>query len=444
MQYRRRLRSRIIISFALLGFVLTALFAAATLWLRSSIENQLVDTWLENEAASFAQFKRENPDPAALFSFSREIELFAYRQGSPNVPFAWRELGSGVYDIEDRELASAELRRYKLAVHRAEDMSTFLRYDYTQEELTAQQLQFALFAAVAAFTLLALLLGIWSSTRVMHPVSDLAARLRAFVRGNAQPEPLAPHFADDEVGQLAAALDDYASRMTALVRRDREFNADVSHELRTPLAVIRGAVELLLSQPNIDEKTLGRLKRIERAVVQCTDLTGSLLMLSRGERAHGATDLRKLVENLAESNRIAMCNKPITLIVDGEDGVLIDAPEAVMAVAIGNLLGNACKYTAEGEIRVSVFDDRVEIRDSGPGIDPDDAGRLFERGFRGKTSEGSRGAGIGLAIVTRLCELYGWDASIAPRPEGGALAILRFNPPRTSRITARMPASTAV
>jgi signal transduction histidine kinase len=86
----------------------------------------------------------------------------------------------------------------------------------------------------------------------------------------------------------------------------------------------------------------------------------------------------------------------------------------------------------------------VEIRDSGPGIDPEDAGRLFERGFRGKTSEGSRGAGIGLAIVTRLCELYGWDASIAPRPEGGALAILRFNPPRASRITARTPVAASV
>ena len=63
------------------------------------------------------------------------------------------------------------------------------------------------------------------------------------------PRTLAPHFPDDEVGQLAEALDDYAARLTEVVQRDREFNADVSHELRTPLAVIRGAAELLLSQP---------------------------------------------------------------------------------------------------------------------------------------------------------------------------------------------------
>jgi signal transduction histidine kinase len=441
MQYRRRLRSRIIISFALLGFVLTALFAAATLWLRETLENQLIAETLQREVDAYVADTRRDPDNP-YYPFSRiEGWIFSQRRFA-NVPFEWRGFPTGVHEVREAGAPGEEPRRFFLAVRRDPDLWAFLRYDISQEEISAQQLQFALFAAVAAFSLLALLLGVWSSTRVMHPVSDLAARLRSFGSGGgAQPEPLAPYFADDEVGQLAAALDDYAARMTALVRRDREFNADVSHELRTPLAVIRGAVELLLSQPNIDDKTLGRLKRIERAVVQCTDLTGSLLMLSRGERAHGATDLRKLVESLADANRIALGNKPITLIVEGEDGVLIDAPEAVMAVALGNLLGNACKYTSEGEIRVSVFDDRVEIRDSGPGIDSEDAGRLFERGFRGKTSEGSRGAGIGLAIVTRLCELYGWDASIAPHPEGGALAILRFNPPRAGRITARSAAS---
>jgi signal transduction histidine kinase len=443
MQYRRRLRSRIIISFALLGFVLTALFAAATLQLRSSIENELIDNWLQTEAEDFVDFKRRNPAPDALYSFSREIEFRVFsRERAANIPFEWRDFDTGVYDIEEVDPDTGQARHFKLAVHRADDLSSFLRYDFSQEELSAQQLTFALFAAVAAFSLLALLIGMWSSTRVMRPVSDLAARLRSY-SGGAQPEPLAPYFADDEVGQLAAALDDYSARLTEMVRRDREFNADVSHELRTPLAVIRGAVELLLTQSGLNEKTLGRLHRIERAVQQCSDLTGSLLTLSRGERAHGATDLRKVVEQLADANRIALGNKPLQLLVDGADGVLIDAPEAVIAVALGNLIGNACKYTGEGEVRITVAVDRVEIRDSGPGIAAEDASRLFERGYRGKGAEVSRGAGIGLAIVTRLCELYGWEASIAPRPEGGAIAVLRFNPAGGGRMLARPQAAAA-
>jgi signal transduction histidine kinase len=84
--------------------------------------------------------------------------------------------------------------------------------------------------------------------------------------------------------------------LNASIRRDREFNADVSHELRTPLAVVRGAAELLLTKPDLDEKTKTRLKRIERAAQQCTDLTVALLMLSRNERGKGHADVRKLAE----------------------------------------------------------------------------------------------------------------------------------------------------
>src|SRR5690606_38145039 len=96
--------------------------------------------------------------------------------------------------------------------------------------------------------------------------------------GSSGADMLASHFPDDEVGQLASALDDYSARLTEVVQRDREFNADVSHELRTPLAVIRGAAELLLSRPDIDDKTRARVHRIQRAEQQCTDLISALLL----------------------------------------------------------------------------------------------------------------------------------------------------------------------
>ena len=123
----------------------------------------------------------------------------------------------------------------------------------------------------------------------------------------------------------------------------------------------------------------------------------------------------------------ALANKPIELIVDGADGVLIDAPESVLAVALGNLVGNACKYTAQGEIRITVREDRVEIRDSGPGIGAEEAGRLFERGYRGSHAEHSQGSGIGLSIVRRLCDLYGWQVRVVPGADRGVEATLTFS-----------------
>jgi signal transduction histidine kinase len=158
-------------------------------------------------------------------------------------------------------------------------------------------------------------------------VSELANRLKQS-GGSAEPEALASHFPDDEVGQLAEALDDYAERLTHVVQRDREFNADVSHELRTPLAVIRGAVELLLSRPELDEKTRVRLQRIQRAEQQCTDLISALLLLSRNERGHGATDVGRVAEQLLDAHRAQLGGKPLELVFEGTRGLVVDAPEA--------------------------------------------------------------------------------------------------------------------
>jgi signal transduction histidine kinase len=423
MQYRHRLRSRIILSFLLLGFGLTALFALASLLLRSQMEDELVESWLRREAVSFLEFKRENPQPDAPYSLSAQgMEFSIFRPDSPRIPLEWRDLSSGVHDLVDPALPGRE-GNYKLVVERDPDMVAFLRYSYGSRVLDKQQMYITLGVSMVMFTLLAFLVGVWSSRRVMKPVSHLAGRIRAY-RGSGLPEKLAPRFADDEVGELAEALDEYAERLTERVQRDREFNADVSHELRTPLAVIRGATELMLCNSELPPKMRQRLERIARAEQQCTNLITALLMLSRNERGTGVTDVRQLAEQLAEANRIQMAGKPVEICVEGE--AVAEVPEAVMSVALGNLLGNACKYTAEGVVTVRIFPHEVRIEDTGPGLSAEDASRLFERGYRGAAAGSTKGGGIGLSIVSRLCELYGWSVSIAPREPKGAVATLRF------------------
>jgi len=423
MQYRRRLRTRIIFSFFLLGFGLTALFAASSIYLRSKLEGQLIESTLQREVDNFVQQVRDNPQGTATFSML-SAKIWSTRNAY-KMPLALQNLKTGVYDIEEVD-SNGRLHRYKYAIRRDADLVSYVRYDVTSASLSEQRMLLLVLGAIAVFSLLAWLIGIWSSSRVISPVLELARRLRQMV-GKENTQQLAPLFPNDEVGQLAAALDDYAARMTQIVRRDREFNADVSHELRTPLAVIRGATELLLANPDITDKMRQRLLRIDRAALQCTDLTTALLMLSRNERGMGSCDISRLMRQLAEANRAHLANKPVEVFVEGLDGVVIEAPEAVLSVAIGNLLGNACKYTVEGEVRCRVEADRVLIEDTGPGLSTEDAERLFERGYRGSSVGNTTGGGIGLSIVRRLCELYGWKVSIAPREQGGAVAVLQFH-----------------
>lgn len=423
MQYRRRLRTRIIFSFFLLGFGLTALFAISSLYLRAKLEDQLIESTLQSEVNNFVRQVRDNPKGTATFSML-SAKIWSTRNAY-KMPLPLQTLNTGVYDIEEID-SNGQLHRYKYAIQRDADLVSYVRYDVTSASLSEQRLVMLVIGAISVFSILAWLIGIWASSRVISPVLTLASRLRSMV-GKENSQRLAPLFPDDEVGQLASALDDYAVRMTQIVKRDREFNADVSHELRTPLAVISGAVELLLANPDITEKVRLRLKRIDRAAMQCTDLTTTLLMLSRNEQGIGRCELYKLVEQLADSNRAYIVNKPVEIVVQGEKDIVIDAPEAVLSVAIGNLLGNACKYTIEGEVRCTIEASRIMIEDTGPGLSAEDAERLFERGYRGSSVGNVTGGGIGLSIVRRLCELYGWHVSIAPREQGGAVAILQFS-----------------
>ncbi len=428
--YRRRLRSRIIVSFVLLGFCLTTLFAFATNWTRARVENQLVEDVMNRNIDEYA--RRFQLDPSRSPDLPvQQIRAFVYpadkfdrvREERPE----WAAFSNGNYNVSGMDEENNPFS-YKLAVRKTPEAWFFLAYDMTESLRGEGQLNRALFFSVLVFSALSLVLGWWSASKVMKPVSDLAARLRAYRGGTSDPEPLAPRFPDDEVGQLAQALDDYSARLTEVVQRDREFNADVSHELRTPLAVIRGATELLLTRPDLDPKVLQRLQRIQRAEQQCTDLIGSLLLLSRNERGQGSSNVARVAEQLLDSHRAQLGGKPLELILEGDRELVIDAPESALSVALGNLIGNAVKYSQEGSVRVVVTGNRVEVIDSGPGLSAEDAAKLFQRGYRGTHAGHSQGGGIGLSIVSRLCDLYGWQVNVRPGEQRGVIATLAFSP----------------
>lgn len=428
MQYRRRLRSRIVLSFLLFGTLLSALFAISTLFLQNYLEDELIGATLEQELDDYINQLRL--DPTVVEPFYTRIQGYVTRPGDPNqtVGADIRELPEGVHNVK---IGNAV---FMAAVRKDDDLWAFLIYDLTENQRVKQQLLLALIGVVLAFSVLSFMLGAWSSRRVMKPVTDLADKLESLggERGaEGQPVKLSSQFADDEVGQLAMALDSYAERLHQLVERDREFNADVSHELRSPLTVITGATELLLAQPDLDEKFRTRLLRIARAARQSADITTALLHLVRAEQGidkeSSAQNVGQVVRDLVHLYEPLIGNKDLRLEVREDDRVSVIAPESVIAVTVGNLIGNAMRYTNSGQVVITIGNGRAVIEDTGPGIPEADLNRVFERHYRGQNISG-KGAGLGLAIVKRLCELYGWSIQFSNRQSGGLRAELLFYP----------------
>ena len=423
MQARHSLRTRIILSFLILGTLLSALFAGAALFLQQYLEDQLIGTTLSEELDGYVtQLHR---DPTVVEPFYTRIQGYVTRPDDPNrsAPAEVRALASGVHEVEIGG------RAFKAAISKDDEYWVFLLYDISDNRALTQQLVVGLIIVVLLFSLASWALGVWSARRVMKPVSDLARRLGML--GQQSPPPrLAPEFADDEVGQLAAALDEYALRLHELVERDREFNADVSHELRTPLAVITGATELLLNQKDLAPKVKTRLLRIARAARQSTDITTALLHLVRAEQGthegSAAQNVRDVVDQVVHLYEPLVGGKPLVLEVVEEDRVSVIAPESVISVTIGNLLGNAVRYTPEGRITLTVGNGRVMVEDTGPGIPEAELEKVMQRHYRGASAGGSKGSGLGLAIVRRLCELYGWSMHFENRERGGLRAEVRF------------------
>ncbi|HEY0309918.1 MAG TPA: sensor histidine kinase, partial [Luteimonas sp.] len=133
-----------------------------------------------------------------------------------------------------------------------------------------------------------------------------------------------------------------------------------------------------------------------------------------------------IAEQLLDAHRAQLGGKALELRLEGEPGLVVDAPAAAVVVALGNLIGNAVKYTSIGEVVVRLRPDAVDVVDSGPGLTREEAARLFERGYRGNHAEHSQGGGIGLSIVRRLCDLYGWNVRVVPGEQRGVVATLTF------------------
>ncbi|HQR53603.1 MAG TPA: ATP-binding protein [Burkholderiales bacterium] len=286
-----------------------------------------------------------------------------------------------------------------------------------------------LLALIPAFGLI-VWFGVGSGLAPLKRIAGAVAR-----RSPTSLEPIAATDLPAEIRPLVSALNDLLGRLSQALAAQREFTADAAHELRTPLTAVKLQIQLLASARTQEERDAA-LAQLKLGVERSAHLTEQLLTMARlepeaAERPFSAVRLDELARSVAGERAALAHTKGIDLGVSEAAPVSVQGDADGLRVLLGNLLDNAIRYTpAGGQVDIGVAFGRggavLEVVDTGPGIPPEERGRVFDRFYRRAGTEGT-GSGLGLAIVKRLAERHGAIIELAEGASGCGLRVrLRF------------------
>ncbi len=304
------------------------------------------------------------------------------------------------------------------------------------EQIFLQRVNLALAVGAIGGTAAAVVLGMVFARTLTKPLRELTSGARAVAAGELDTK--VPVRSSDELGELAEAFNQMNADLATARDRRRQLTADVAHELRTPLSVILGHSEGI--REGVLEASGENLAIIHEEAQRLERLVEDLRTLSLVESGElplefGDYDPMALVEKAAASYRALAGEKDIELDVEGDGRALpevrIDMDR--MGQVLGNLVSNAVRHTPEGGIVLLAAHARnggveIQIKDSGPGIDPEDLPHIFERFYRGDKSRQRDGAGsgLGLAIAKSLTEAQGGTIGAESQFGRGTTMLLRI------------------
>jgi len=305
------------------------------------------------------------------------------------------------------------------------------------EDRFQQQLREILVVLVLGLPLIVVLAGLGGyvlARRALSPIDHLAGEARRITAERLYQRLSVPN-EHDEIGRLAAVINDTFARLESSFDQLRRFTADASHELRTPLSVIRGIGEHALRETRTPPEYKDAMGSMLEEVDRLTRLVDTLLKLSRGDAgtirlARDVLDLGDLTREVVSSLGILAEERQQRLQVVAAEDVRVSADRLVLRDAITNVVDNAIKYgPARSTIDVRVDADAeqatVTVRDAGPGIPAEHRERIFDRFYRvdeGRSRE-MGGTGLGLAIAKWAVEANGGQISLDTATTGSVFRI---------------------
>jgi signal transduction histidine kinase len=355
------------------------------------------------------------PDLSRALQVKDPIQSGQFRDSTGQLwLYQFQPLGGG----EVLLLAAPRPRTQLLSIFRDEVMGPFLRT--------------GLVALV-----LALVLSFWIARWVSSPLRQLAAGARDVSKGAYHPVSIE---GPDEVKELGGAFNEMVSRVQSSQESQRDFVANVSHELKTPLTSIQGFAQAIIDGTvDSTQDVLQAAEIIHGEAGRMYSMVQDLLDLARLDSGaqilrYEPVDIANLLKEMLEKFQPAARQAQIHLSAEIGNLPKLAGDQDRLSQVFSNLLDNALKYSPPGgdvSLRAKQEEGRIDISvaDSGPGIPPEEADRIFERFYQvDKARPGGRrrGVGLGLAIAREIVEAHQGKISIENQPGKGSVFVVKL------------------
>ncbi len=409
MIFKFNLRYRVALTFLIAGLLVSTSMGGILYWLAINMEEDLIEETLSTELDDY--IKRYTTDASTPAPSGVHIQVYVITKDTPkqNLPSQLQHLPLGLNHILIGDVG------YYIASRVNNNVRFLVLYADKQIKLRKSQYLGFFALGITLMTVFSGILGRWLAGRVIAPVTELA-QLVSKMGPDFKPLSLSASsdkYPYNEIEDLTCTINGYHQRLVAFNERERAFTSDVSHELRTPIAVIQGASEMMLAQTDLTDNNRRRLDRIVRAASQITRLTSALLALAREESDNDNQHqypVEQVLIQVIDEHKYLLAHKPVEVKLNADGDLSTLADPTLLYVVLANIVRNAFSYTHQGTVHICQQGDSVIIKDTGAGMKKDQLLRMFDRHYSGNRDNG--GYGIGLSLVWRICQRYGWEISV--------------------------------
>ncbi|MFA6256663.1 MAG: HAMP domain-containing sensor histidine kinase [Candidatus Absconditabacterales bacterium] len=354
-----------------------------------------------------------------LVFISNSDQSFSYHE--KEVPF----MKNGFYNI------GGESGKILFYMNTIKGKNIFLGKKTDDFEKTRNDFIVILLIINVVFVIILITLSLILSKKTLKPITKLSRYLSGYRFNSSKPQKLYQDGQLFEIGILTKAFDTAIHYTQQSLQKEKEFLQDASHELRTPLMGISSSIELLQTE-NLTSQQQQKIKVIQLLSNKLQRITDELLFLTRGESQECTNKKIKLgaeIKTIVDGYEEKIKQKNIQIIVQLDTNYSISASEIHIQKLFSNLIDNAIKYTPEGGIiTLSLHDNIFSIQDTGIGMSETFISRLGERFIREEqaTKVNYEGVGLGLSIVHKICEIYGWKINIQSKQGKGTTISIAF------------------